>query len=91
MFIKEIVASETSIKELYCVLFNHYSLKGSDLIGCEPACRMPNMECSQCVEDYLKNNILWINSDNEGIRGNIFYRGTKYLWDEKNTRGELIK
>ena len=52
---------------------------------------MPGKECAQCVEEYLKNDILWINSDNEGIRGNIFYRGTKYLWDEKNTRGELIK
>lgn len=91
MFIKEIVANEASIKELYHILFNYYALDGNDLIGCEPACRRPGKECAQCVEEYLKNDILWINSDNEGIRGNVFYRGTKYLWGKENTRGELIK
>ncbi len=92
MDIKEIVASEKSIKELYNILFNHYTSKGEDLLGCEPSCRRPGMKCPQCIEEYLKNNILWINSDNKGIRkDNIFYRGTKYLWDSQNTRGELIR
>lgn len=91
MFIKEIVGNEESLKEVYHILFKHYTSEGEDLLGCEPTCRRPEMKCSQCIEEYLKNNILWINSDNEGIRGNVFYKGTKYLWGKKNTRGELVK
>ncbi len=91
MFIKEIVGDERSLKEVYDILFKHYASEGEDLLGCEPTCRRPGMKCSQCVEEYLKNNILWINSDNAGVRQRTYYRGTKHLWDSENTRGELVK